>query len=154
PTSRRSERLCSAANAARRSRSRLRAASESSRSPKSTSAPDSRGRGMGDEPARSSDLLATRREKLGALRAAGIEPFPHEFGGVEPIADVRAAHAELAPGEETTVKHRVAGRLAARRGQGKMAFLDLVDRSGRIQLQARIDELGSEGMDLLLGLDL
>jgi len=53
-----------------------------------------------------------------------------------------------------TLKHRIAGRLAARRGQGKMAFLDLVDRSGRIQLQARVDELGSEGMERLLGLDL
>ena len=52
------------------------------------------------------------------------------------------------------MRHRVAGRLAARRGQGKMAFLDLVDRSGRIQLQARVDELGQEGMDRLLGLDL
>ena len=35
-----------------------------------------------------------------------------------------------------------------------MAFLDLVDRSGRIQLQARVDELGAAGMDRLLGLDL
>ena len=35
-----------------------------------------------------------------------------------------------------------------------MAFLDLVDRSGRIQLQARVDELGDEGMERLLGLDL
>jgi lysyl-tRNA synthetase class 2 len=35
-----------------------------------------------------------------------------------------------------------------------MAFLDLVDRSGRIQLQARVDELGPAGMDRLLGLDL
>src|SRR5947209_17667428 len=35
-----------------------------------------------------------------------------------------------------------------------MAFLDLVDRSGRIQLQARVDELGAEGMERLLGLDL
>jgi lysyl-tRNA synthetase, class II len=35
-----------------------------------------------------------------------------------------------------------------------MAFLDLVDRSGRIQLQARVDELGADGMEGLLGLDL
>src|SRR6202035_5682499 len=49
---------------------------------------------------------------------------------------------------------RVAGRLAARRGQGKMAFLDLVDRSGRIQLQARVDELGPEAMERLLRFDL
>jgi lysyl-tRNA synthetase class 2 len=100
------------------------------------------------------ELLATRRRKVESLRAAGVEPFPHEYQGVEPIALVRAAHANLSPGEETDVRHRVAGRLAARRGQGKMAFLDLVDRSGRIQLQARVDELGAEGMERLLGLDL
>ena len=102
----------------------------------------------------SDELLAARRRKLHSLRAAGIDPFPHEFDGVEPIASVRAAHAGLSAGEETSDRHRVAGRLAARRGQGKMAFLDLVDRSGRIQLQARVDELGRDGMDRLLGLDL
>jgi lysyl-tRNA synthetase, class II len=100
------------------------------------------------------ELLAARRRKLESLRRAGIDPFPHEFDGVEPIAAVRAAHSGLEVGEETSSRHRVAGRLAARRGQGKMAFLDLVDRSGRIQLQARVDELGPDGMDRLLGLDL
>ncbi len=109
---------------------------------------------MGDEPAGSSDLLAARREKLQSLRAAGVQPFPHEFDGVEAIAGVRAAHEGVAPAKRRRSEHRVAGRLAARRGQGKMAFLDLVDRSGRIQLQARVDELGREGMDRLLGLDL
>ncbi len=106
---------------------------------------------MGEEPG---EVFAARRQKLEALREAGIEPFPHEFDGVEPVADVRAAHADLQPGTETHASHRVAGRLAARRGQGKMAFLDLVDRSGRLQLQARVDELGPEGMERLLGLDL
>jgi lysyl-tRNA synthetase, class II len=106
---------------------------------------------LGEEPA---DVFATRRRKLDDLRAAGIDPFPHEYKGVEPIAAVREAHADLTAGEETDVSHRVAGRLAARRGQGKMAFLDLVDRSGRIQLQARVDELGPEGMERLLDLDL
>jgi lysyl-tRNA synthetase class 2 len=109
---------------------------------------------VGEEGAGGSELLADRRAKLEALRAAGIDPFPHEFDGVEPIAEVRAAHETLADGEETDVTHRVAGRLAARRGQGKMAFLDLVDRSGRIQLQARADVLGEETMQRLLGLDL
>jgi lysyl-tRNA synthetase class 2 len=100
------------------------------------------------------DLLAVRRAKLDRLRAAGIDPFPHAYPGVEPIADVRAAHAELEAGAETESRHRVAGRLAARRGQGKMAFLDLVDRSGRLQLQAKADVLGPERMEQLLELDL
>jgi lysyl-tRNA synthetase, class II len=104
-----------------------------------------------DEPL---DVFAARREKLAALRADGIEPFPWVYPGVESIASVRDAHAGLEPGEETTATHRVAGRLAARRGQGKMAFLDLVDRSGRIQLQARVDELGPERMQTLIDLDL
>ncbi len=67
---------------------------------------------------------------------------------------MRAAHEGLEAGAETEVSHRVAGRLAARRGQGKMAFLDLEDRSGRIQLQARVDVLGEQRMERLLSLDL
>jgi len=102
----------------------------------------------------SEDVFAVRRRKLESLRAAEIEPFPHAFAGVEPIAAVRSAHQDLQAGEETEARHRVAGRLTARRGQGRMAFLDLVDRSGRLQLQARVDELGEAGMERLLELDL
>jgi len=109
---------------------------------------------MADQPGDEPDVLADRRRKLAALRAAGVQPFPHAYSGVTPIAAVRAAHDSLADGEETDVTHRVAGRLAARRGQGKMAFLDLVDRSGRIQLQARADVLGPEAMERLLSFDL
>ncbi|WP_305852572.1 lysine--tRNA ligase [Conexibacter sp. SYSU D00693] len=100
------------------------------------------------------EILAARRAKLERLRAEGLDPFPHAFPGVEAIADVRAAHDGLEPGAETASRHRIAGRLAARRGQGKMAFLDLVDRSGRIQLQSRLDVLGEELHGRLLELDL
>jgi lysyl-tRNA synthetase class 2 len=100
------------------------------------------------------DLLATRRAKLDALRADGIDPFPHEYPGVVAVATIHAAHADLPDGEDTDATYRVAGRLAARRGQGKMAFLDLVDRTGRLQLQAKLDVLGEEAMERLLSLDL
>jgi lysyl-tRNA synthetase, class II len=100
------------------------------------------------------DLLAQRRAKLAALRDEGIEPFPYAYPGVTPIADVKAPHEGLAPGEETEDRARVAGRIAARRGQGRAAFIDLVDRTGRLQLHARADVLGRESLDRLVGLDL
>src|SRR4051795_392695 len=100
------------------------------------------------------ELLATRREKLERLRAHGVEPFPHAYPGVVPVATVHAAHASLPAGEDSDRRYRVAGRIHARRGQGKMAFLDLDDRSGRIQLQAKADVVGPERMAQLLDLDL
>jgi lysyl-tRNA synthetase class 2 len=101
-----------------------------------------------------SELVSARRAKAERLRAAGIDPFPYTFEGVEPIAAIHERYASLAAGEETDARHRVAGRLAARRGQGKAAFLDLVDRSGRIQLHARGDQLGDERYEQLLSIDL
>ncbi len=101
-----------------------------------------------------SDVLAERREKLERLRGQGVDPFPHTFERREEIVDVRAAHEGLGAGEETDARHRVAGRIAARRGHGGSAFLDLRDRSGQIQLQARADVLGDESHHGLVGLDL
>ena len=99
-------------------------------------------------------VLAERREKLERLREAGVEPFPHDYDGRVEIATVRAAHGDLPDGEETDAAYRVAGRIAARRGQGKAAFIDLVDASGRIQILARIDGLGDERFEGLISLDL
>jgi lysyl-tRNA synthetase class 2 len=99
-------------------------------------------------------LRAERRRKLDELRAAGVDPFPPNFPGSTPIADVLSGYERLEAGEETDDSRRLAGRLSARRGHGKAAFLDLVDRTGRIQLHARKDVLGSdyEGLvDLDLG---
>ena len=50
------------------------------------------------------ELLAGRREKLDRLRAAGIDPFPHAFAGVTPIAAVHVAHADLPAGEDSDVR--------------------------------------------------
>src|SRR5436309_4088210 len=70
------------------------------------------------------------------------------------MEQIHAAHGNLEPGEETDQAYRVAGRLAARRGHGGAAFLDLVDRSGRMQLHARKDALGEESFECLVSLDL
>src|SRR5829696_7491855 len=89
-------------------------------------------------------VLIDRRRKLDELRAAGIEPFPHSFPGVQPIAAVKAPHEALPDGAETDVRARIAGRLTARRGQGRAAFLDLLDRSGKMQLDLG-DLIGADG---------
>jgi lysyl-tRNA synthetase, class II len=99
-------------------------------------------------------LIAERRAKARALREAGVDPFPARFPGRVDIAAARAAGESLEPGETGAEVVRVAGRLAARRGQGKLAFLDLEDRSGRIQLWASRDRLGEDAMAALLDLDL
>jgi lysyl-tRNA synthetase class 2 len=101
------------------------------------------------------ELIAERRAKALALHETAAEgDFPYSYAGVEPIADVRAAYEHLTTGEETEDMHRVAGRLAGKRGQGRAVFLDLVDRSGKIQLHARLDVLGKEVFERLRSLDL
>jgi lysyl-tRNA synthetase, class II len=100
------------------------------------------------------ELIAERRAKARRLRADGAEIAPYAFADVEPIAEVRGAYEHLEAGQETEDRHRVAGRISARRGAGKAAFLDLVDRSGKIQLHARADVLGADTLKQLLSLDL
>jgi len=95
-----------------------------------------------------------RSAKLERLRQEGVDPFPHVFEGVVPAARVHEAHAGLADGEETGDAYRIAGRLAARRGHGGAAFLDVVDRSGRLQVHAKRDVLGQESFERLVDCDL
>jgi lysyl-tRNA synthetase class 2 len=96
-----------------------------------------------------------RRDKLARLQEAGIDPFPHAFPGVVPVAQIRDAHDAIEAGEELPdSKYRIAGRLVQRRGMGGATFIDLVDRSGKIQLHAKRDDLGDESFDTLTSLDL
>jgi lysyl-tRNA synthetase class 2 len=62
---------------------------------------------------------------------------PKRFPDREEIAAVRGEAENADPGQTLEQEHRVAGRAMARREMGKLTFLDLVDRSGRIQLIAR-----------------
>src|SRR6266702_5902330 len=75
-------------------------------------------------------------------------PLPKRFPDREEIAAVRAEADALEAGTEGSTERRIAGRVLARRDMGKLMFLDLVDRSGRIQLLVRPDELGGVSLDL------
>jgi lysyl-tRNA synthetase class 2 len=73
---------------------------------------------------------------------------PHRFPEREEIAAVRVEAETLEP-QAMGAEHALAGRVMGRRDLGKLVFLDLVDRSGQIQLLAQPDELG--GLDIDLG---
>ena len=103
-------------------------------------------------PARA-DRRASRQGRASA-RPTTPSAFPYTFSGRRADRRDPRSYAHLANGDETEDAHRVAGRLAARRGAGKAAFLDLVDRTGKIQLHARVDVLGKERFERLLSLDL
>src|SRR5512132_3893158 len=74
--------------------------------------------------------------------------LPKRFPNRDEIASVRAEAKLLEPGAEADDKRRVAGRVLARREMGKLVFLDLVDRSGRIQLLCDTSRTGSIDVDL------
>jgi lysyl-tRNA synthetase, class II len=75
-------------------------------------------------------------------------PLPKRFPNRDEIATVRAEADSLEPDAEAGTTRRLAGRVMARRDMGKLMFLDLVDRSGRIQLLVKPDELGGVDVDL------
>jgi lysyl-tRNA synthetase, class II len=74
--------------------------------------------------------------------------LPKRFPDREQIASVRADAAQVEPGEEGGEPRRLAGRVMARRDMGKLVFLDLVDRSGKIQLLVAEDRAGPVDLDL------
>ena len=75
-------------------------------------------------------------------------PPPKRFPDRDEIAAVRTEAAVLEPDTESSEKRRLAGRVMARRGHGKLSFLDLVDRSGRIQLMCDESRTGPIAVDL------
>src|SRR3989440_3343589 len=74
--------------------------------------------------------------------------LPKRFPARDEIAAVRVEAEKLEPGGEADEKRRIAGRVIARREMGKLAFLDLVDRSGRIQLLCDTSRTGPLDVDL------
>ena len=87
-----------------------------------------------------SELLQVRREKLAALQGEGRDPFQETKFVVSHHAQEIKDHFDALEGSEIAI----AGRLMSKRGMGKVSFCDLQDKSGRIQLYARKDEMDEE----------
>ena len=97
-----------------------------------------------------SQLLQIRRDKLKELQEGGRDPF--QITKYEATHDSAAIKADFDAMEGSQVS--LAGRLMSKRGMGKVSFCDLQDKSGRIQLYARRDEMDGEEYDRFKKLDI
>jgi len=101
------------------------------------------------------EQIVVRRKKLAALRERGIDPFPNDFRPDHTAAEVQARCGALPEADLALVPpFAVAGRVMALRDFGKAAFLQVQDRSGRIQVHVRRDVLGDDAFELYRTLDL
>lgn len=87
-----------------------------------------------------SELLQIRRDKLKALQDAGNDPFQVNTSDRDTLATDILNNFEEMENKDVCV----AGRIMSKRGKGKVMFMDLHDRSGKIQIFAKIDDLGEE----------
>ena len=99
------------------------------------------------------DPIAVRRAKREALMAAGKDPYGHAFKYSHHLADLAKQYANLEDGASTEDEVQVAGRVMAKRDQGKLAFLELRDSTGDMQLFCRINALGEDAFAELKALD-
>ncbi|NUM89682.1 MAG: lysine--tRNA ligase [Bdellovibrionales bacterium] len=88
----------------------------------------------------------TRREKLGLLRAKGVNPYRNGLSPKNSVGEIRAEHGEKTKEQLEAAKVNVsyAGRIMAFRHFGKAAFVQLKDRSGVLQSYVAIDALGED----------
>ena len=100
------------------------------------------------------DERATRLARRQAVIDAGGNPYPEHCDVTDHVADLAERYANLTEDDVDGEAHCIAGRIRAKRGQGKVAFLELQDATDRIQLFCRSDALGEEGMAAVRKFDL
>ena len=105
-----------------------------------------------------SKIRSDRIGKIESLRERGIEPFPGRVTRSHTAAEARQLFIKLEDADDSVDETRtdpvsIAGRVMARRGMGRSAFLDIKDGSGEIQVLARSNALGDD-YEVLSDLDI
>lgn len=102
------------------------------------------------------DIIRERRRKLDAIRARGLDPYGSRMDGIAAICHARGRGERLglAAGQTAEERFRVAGRIVLLRDMGKLAFLQLRDSSGDIQIGLSQKKIGPDAWELLKLLDL
>lgn len=107
-----------------------------------------------DQASTLNDERATRLAKRAALFEARQNPYPEHSELEDYVADIEAKYAELADGEDTEDVVKIAGRVVAKRGQGKIMFIVVRDATAEIQLFCRINDMDEAAWNTLKALDL
>lgn len=107
-----------------------------------------------DQASTLNDERATRLVKRAALFEAGQNPYPEHSELEDYVADIEAKYADLADGEDTEDVVKIAGRVVAKRGQGKIMFIVVRDATAEIQLFCRINDMDEAAWSTLKALDL
>ena len=97
------------------------------------------------------EQMQVRLDKMHKLEEKGILPFGHAYQWTHHTEEV---HDQVGAMEAAGTVVKVAGRLLAIRGHGKTCFMDLQDKTGKIQLYVRKDELGEEAYSVVKLLDI
>ncbi|MFM8891932.1 MAG: amino acid--tRNA ligase-related protein, partial [Planctomycetia bacterium] len=127
-----------------------------SHSPESFASSPTPGDGGGGHASTRESLEKSRRDKLDKLVALGLDPWGRRYDGVAAIAHVREQGAALDPAPDFTggPTVRVAGRIMLLRSAGSLVFIDLADRTGRIQVMLGKKQVGPEAWKVVECLDL
>ena len=107
-----------------------------------------------DQASTLNDERATRLAKRAALFEAGQNPYPEHSELEDYVADIETKYADLADGEDTEDVVKIAGRVVAKRGQGKIMFIVVRDATADIQLFCRINDMDEAAWNTLKALDL
>ena len=94
-------------------------------------------------------IIQFRRDKLDAIRAAGVNPYPYRFDATHTSVAVKENYSEL-EGKDVTV----AGRIMSLRVMGKASFVHIQDQAGRIQSYVRRDDVGVDNYQVFKKLDI
>lgn len=109
---------------------------------------------VADQASTLNDERATRLAKRAALFEAGQNPYPEHSELEDYVADIETKYADLADGEDTEDVVKIAGRVVAKRGQGKIMFIVVRDATAEIQLFCRINDMDEAAWNTLKALDL
>ena len=80
------------------------------------------------------EIRATRLEKVAQIKSLGLTPYAYKWESTHSTTELQAKYADLGNGEEVGDEVAIAGRIIARRVFGKLAFFNLQDEKGTIQL--------------------